>query len=99
MAALGRWKKTDDLDLDLDLGEAPATDDLEGLDDTLTGNDDLGGFDFVGDMVGTKLELAQTYIDMEDFEGARAILDEVLAEGDEGQQQQARELLERCPGN
>lgn len=85
-----------DLDLDLDLGD---TDDLENLDDTLTGSDDLGGFDFGGDMVGTKIELAQTYIDMEDFDGARAILDEVLAEGNEGQQQQARELLERCPGN
>jgi pilus assembly protein FimV len=94
-----RPAEPDDLDLDLDLGEALATDDLEELDDTLTGSDDLGGFDFGGDMVGTKLELAQTYLDMDDFEAARAILDEVLAEGDEGQQQQARELLERCPGN
>ena len=32
-------------------------------------------------------------------EGARSILDEVLAEGSEAQQQQARELLERCPGS
>ena len=50
-------------------------------------------------MVATKLELAATYLDMEDFDGARSILDEVLAEGSEAQQQQARELLERCSGS
>jgi len=48
-------------------------------------------------MVATKLELAQTYLDMEDHAGARAILDEVLSEGNDAQKQQARELLERCP--
>jgi pilus assembly protein FimV len=82
---------------DLDLGEAPAGDDLD-LGDSL-GGDDLGGFDAGADMVATKLELASTYLDMEDFDGARSILDEVLAEGSEAQQQQARELLERCPGS
>jgi pilus assembly protein FimV len=98
-----------DLDLDLDMAEAEAPaesvaeeaadealPDLD-LEETLAGDDlgDLG--DFASDMVATKLELAQTYFDMDDFAGARSILDEVLAEGSEAQQQQARELLERLP--
>jgi len=81
-----------------DLGETLSDSDLGDLDETLAGGD-LGGFDIGGDMVATKLELAQTYFDMEDFDGAKSIIDEVLAEGNEAQQQQARELLERCPGN
>jgi pilus assembly protein FimV len=44
--------------------------------------------------VGTKLDLARAYIDMGDPEGARSILGEVVAEGDEGQQGEARQLLE-----
>ncbi len=47
--------------------------------------------------VGTKLDLARAYVDMGDPEGARSILEEVLDEGDEGQQQQARKLLESLP--
>lgn len=35
----------------------------------------------------------RAYIDMGDSEGARDILDEVIAEGNEGQQQEARELI------
>ncbi|MGP5895334.1 FimV/HubP family polar landmark protein, partial [Pseudomonas aeruginosa] len=38
---------------------------------------------------------ARAYIDMGDSEGARDILDEVLAEGNDSQQAEARELLER----
>jgi pilus assembly protein FimV len=44
--------------------------------------------------VGTKLDLARAYIDMGDPEGARSILNEVLDEGGEDQQQEARQLLE-----
>ncbi len=54
-------------------------------------------FDFLSgaDEAATKLDLARAYIDMGDSEGARDILDEVLAEGNDSQQAEARELLER----
>jgi pilus assembly protein FimV len=63
---------------------------------------DIGGVEaetFVPDdatmtEVGTKLDLARAYIDMGDPEGARSILNEVLDEGGESQQQEARQLLE-----
>ncbi|MCZ6517572.1 MAG: hypothetical protein O6763_08795 [Gammaproteobacteria bacterium] len=44
--------------------------------------------------VGTKLDLARAYIDMGDPDGARSILKEVLDEGDDPQQQEARQLLD-----
>ena len=52
-------------------------------------------FDFLSgtDETATKLDLARAYIDMGDTEGARDILDEVIAEGSDGQQQEARELI------
>ncbi len=52
-------------------------------------------FDFLSgtDEAATKLDLARAYIDMGDGEGARDILDEVIAEGTESQQQEARELM------
>ncbi|AJE15661.1 FimV/HubP family polar landmark protein [Stutzerimonas balearica] len=52
-------------------------------------------FDFFADTdeATTKLDLARAYIDMGDAEGARDILDEVLAEGNSAQQQEAREML------
>jgi pilus assembly protein FimV len=48
--------------------------------------------------VGTKLDLARAYVDMGDPSGARSILEEVLDEGDEGQRQQAQQLLDSLPG-
>ena len=47
--------------------------------------------------VGTKLDLARAYVDMGDPAGARGILEEVLDEGDEGQKQQAQQLLDSLP--
>ncbi len=44
------------------------------------------------DETATKLDLAKAYIDMGDAEGARSILEEVMAEGNEQQKQQAQEL-------
>ncbi len=41
----------------------------------------------------TKLELAQAYEEMGDREGARDLLNEVLAEGNDGQKESAREKL------
>lgn len=53
-------------------------------------DDDL----FAGiDMVGTKLDLAKAYIDMEDREGAKVLLNEVLDEGNDSQKQEAQELM------
>lgn len=61
--------------------------------DEVDGEDD---FDFLSgaDEAATKLDLARAYIDMGDTEGARDILDEVLSEGSDAQQQEARQLLE-----
>ena len=47
--------------------------------------------------VGTKLDLARAYVDMGAPAGARSILEEVLDEGDEGQRQQAQQLLDSLP--
>jgi len=78
---------SDDLDQPVDL-EVPANAASSSMD-----NDD--DFDFLSgtDETATKLDLARAYIDMGDTEGARDILDEVITEGNEGQQNEARELI------
>lgn len=48
------------------------------------------------DEVSTKLDLARAYMDMGDNEGARNILEEVKAEGNDAQRKQAEELLKRA---
>jgi len=60
--------------------------------DVLGDEDD---FDFLGetDENATKLDLAKAYIDMGDTEGARDILNEVISEGNDQQQAEARELM------
>ncbi|UXJ51158.1 FimV/HubP family polar landmark protein [Pseudomonas citronellolis] len=67
------------------------------LDSALDEGDVDDEFDFLSgaDEAATKLDLARAYIDMGDAEGARDILDEVISEGSDQQQQEARELLER----
>jgi pilus assembly protein FimV len=59
--------------------------------------DDEPEFDFLSgtDEAATKLDLARAYIEMGDADGARDILDEVVAEGDDGQKTEAREMLSR----
>src|SRR5450830_398429 len=54
-------------------------------------------FDFLSgtDEAATKLDLAQAYMDMDDSDGARDILAEVLNEGSEAQKAEAREMLKR----
>ncbi|WNF48278.1 FimV/HubP family polar landmark protein [Pseudomonas sp. SG20056] len=78
---------SDDLDQPAGLDE-PASAATSSMD-----NDD--DFDFLSgtDETATKLDLARAYIDMGDTEGARDILDEVITEGNEGQQSEARELI------
>ena len=68
--------------------EAPAieTEEAETEDE-----DDILGMD----EVATKLDLAKAYIDMGDPDGARAILDEVLTEGSEAQQGEAKTLIDQ----
>jgi pilus assembly protein FimV len=49
---------------------------------------------YVGeDAIGTKLDLAKAYLDMGDPEGAKSMLDEVMAEGNDSQRDEARRLL------
>ncbi len=59
--------------------------------------DDEPEFDFLSgtDEAATKLDLAQAYIDMDDKDGARDILAEVMSEGSEAQKSEAREMLQR----
>ncbi len=47
------------------------------------------------DEASTKLDLARAYIDMEDFDGASEILQEVLTEGSDSQKTEAEELLDK----
>lgn len=44
--------------------------------------------------VETKIDLAKAYIDMDDGEGAKEILEEVAQEGDAGQQEKAKGMLD-----
>ncbi len=55
-------------------------------------DDEAFGLDS-SDVVATKLDLAKAYVDMGDHDGARSILEEVVAEGSDVQKQEARDLL------
>jgi pilus assembly protein FimV len=85
---------TDDaLKLDLGLEEDNGPDskfDFSGLDLDLG---DAGGNELELDEVGTKLDLARAYVEMGDKEGAREILNEVLAEGNDAQKSDAKGML------
>jgi len=74
--------ETGGLSLESDNSESSAGDNAELAEATLPGWDETA----------TKLDLAKAYIDMGDSEGARSILEEVIAEGNDQQKQQAREL-------
>jgi len=81
-----------------DTAEQPLLDDAGDLDVGL--EDDVAVAEATGmpedatmTEVGTKLDLARAYIDMGDPDGAISILNEVLDEGGEAQQQEARQLL------
>ena len=79
------------------------SDEVAGSDNTNTTSENLMSdgldedFDFLSDTdeCATKLDLARAYIDMGDEEGARDILSEVVDEGNEQQQQDAREMMEQ----
>lgn len=68
-----------------------------GLDDP-AGHDGTGALsieDFAGGEVQTKLDIAKVYVEMGDTDSARGYLQAVLAEGDAGQRNVAREMLSR----
>jgi pilus assembly protein FimV len=55
---------------------------------------DLSSLDDV-DEISTKLDLARAYLDMGDHEGTRSILEEVIAEGNDEQKEEAKELMSK----
>ncbi len=82
----------DDGDFSMDEVDALSADgkmDFSGLDLNL---DEVGG-DGGMDEVATKLDLARAYLEMGDKEGAREILQEVLNEGNDKQQGDARSMM------
>lgn len=84
-------------ELELDDGSGDAQeDDLDLTKDFASEeNGDEMVFAAEGNTMSTKLDLARAYMDMGDEDGARQILEEVAADGDAEQQQEARTLLER----
>jgi pilus assembly protein FimV len=63
---------------------APAMKDAPTLDDDFFSGDDA---------IGTKLDLAKAYMDMGDPDGARSMLEEVVAEGNDAQKAEAHRLI------
>jgi pilus assembly protein FimV len=51
------------------------------------------GFFSGDDAIGTKLDLAKAYMDMGDPDGARSMLEEVVAEGNDAQKAEAHRLI------
>ena len=83
-----------DLDIGAETGETetlPETIEFV-LDDD---EDEAEGLLAGADEVTTKLDLARAYLDMEDPEGARSILQEVIDEGDEEQKSEAQSLISK----
>jgi pilus assembly protein FimV len=83
----------DTLKLDLGLEDDNGPDskfDFSGLDLDLG---EAGGNELELDEVGTKLDLARAYVEMGDKEGAREILNEVLAEGSGKQKSDAQGMM------
>jgi pilus assembly protein FimV len=76
----------DELDLSADFEEAEMASETE-EEDLVIAADSNG--------LSTKLDLARAYMDMGDDDGARQILEEVAAEGNEELQAEAKALLER----
>ncbi|MGD8926234.1 MAG: FimV/HubP family polar landmark protein, partial [Thioalkalispiraceae bacterium] len=82
------------LDFDLNTEDEASEDTEPGMDMNLDASDAIDlEMSAGGDEVGTKLDLARAYIDMGDPDGARSILDEVIDEGDDGQKQEAQQLM------
>ncbi|MFC3607113.1 FimV/HubP family polar landmark protein [Stutzerimonas tarimensis] len=94
--------EVDELDAELDalaqrfeVAPEPAADNPAPVQLSPVADDMDEDFDFLAgtDETTTKLDLARAYIEMGDADGARDILDEILAEGNAAQQQEAREMM------
>lgn len=82
-----------DDDIPLDMGLVEETEAPAASSDSYDDDDfDLSSLDDV-DEIGTKLDLARAYLDMGDHEGTRGILEEVLADGNDEQKQEANDLM------
>jgi len=97
--AIETLDSADDLDLDdlaLEL-EAETVADKDNIEDLPSSDelDDDFGFLNDSDEIATKLDLALAYIDMGDRSGAKEIIEEILEEGNEVQQKEAKELLKK----
>ena len=77
-----------------DVDELDLTSDFEDSEDDDYDDEDLVIADDANGL-STKMDLARAYLDMGDDDGARQILDEVVAEGSEELKAEALELLER----
>jgi len=88
----------DDITRELDIADFEGDEQGKDSDSTLLIDDELDleddSLDDI-DEIGTKMDLARAYIDMGDPEGARSILEEVIEEGNEEQQTEARELMKK----
>ena len=90
-----------DLSDDVEI-ESLDSDSTDNIDAVLAANDDSaedGDFDLSSlddtDEISTKLDLARAYMDMGDHDGTRDILDEVLADGNDDQKQEANDLMQK----
>lgn len=82
-----------DIDMDLDDAATPEAVPLSSMSDD-EAEFDLSNLDDV-DEISTKLDLARAYLDMGDHDGTRGILEEVLADGNDEQKQEANDLMEK----
>ena len=78
-----------DLEFANDAADESPTDVTDALDSEMSAIDE--------DAIDTNLELARAYIDMGDHDGAKELLESVLAKGDLSQQAAAQELLKTLP--
>lgn len=87
----------DDLERSLDLGARVEEDIFHSTisPDGATLRGDAGSATMDADEVDTKLNLAKAYVELGDANGARAILDEVIADGSDEQRVAARQLLDQ----
>ncbi len=85
-------------EIDLDVGSFDAPDSSPTTRDTMATEQMPNLEPVTMSEVGTKLDLARAYMDMGDPDGARNILQEVLAEGSSSQKQEARRLIDSLPG-
>ena len=74
---------------------ADTTDELTSQEQDM-GDEQEEGYQEVEDMVQNKLELARAYLELDDGENVRSILQEVLSEGNAAQREEARQLLEQA---